>query len=375
MCASCGKLMGIVDECPYCGADNRKVGLRLKRAAAKSKGSGSAYPVTLGFVIVNVFIFALAIAIGGFGSGGGGMEIATPNVELQFRLGLLYGPAVAAGDWWRLVMPIFLHLGVLHVFFNTYILWVAGRHVETEVGSRLTFMVYMAAGLLGFVASYFAGIGGAGASGAVMGLLGFLVVRRRLVDGHFRSPVTLWVIQLIVLTAIFGLVVSRVNNVAHLVGFVTGAGLAWLLTTVRMKKLGAALIMLTTAALAVLTVAAMAAMLLSLSGGTGADVQQVNACVGAAENALTAARRSVDPDLAQKAIDCFAAAPTLAGDAADAQQQLAKQLKVARDAHGDGDTAGEQQATHEIEQALIQFVTWLNHNAPRYGLSRTQGAM
>jgi len=370
MCASCGKLMGVVDECPYCGADNRKVGVRLKRVARSLEGGGrGAAPVTRGFVILNVFLFVAAIAIGGVSAaGGGGLEIATPDVGLQFRLGLLYGPAVDAGDWWRLIMPIFLHLGVLHVFFNSYILWVAGQHVEAEIGPRLMFLVYMAAGILGFVGSYFAGIGGAGASGAVSGLLGFLLVRRRLVDGDFRHPLTQWVIQLTVITAIFGLIVSRVNNVAHLVGFLTGGGFAWMLTRVRLSRRGAAGLMFATLGTAVATVAAIVAMLLSLGRGSADDLRQVAICVDQTTEALEDDGRSIAPERATRASECLATAPVLNGDAADAQRVMSTQLKLALDAHAEGDTAAEQAATSEILRARMLFGSWFKQNGARYGL-------
>lgn len=365
MCASCGKLMGVADECPYCGADNKKVSLKIKRVMARAEGGKSAYPVTMGFVIVNVFLFIVAIAIGGLAPSSGLMSLGAPDIEFVYRLGLMYPPAIAAGDWWRLVTPVFLHLGVLHVFFNSYILWVAGRHVEDEVGPRLMFFVYMLAGILGFVASYATGTQlSGGASGAVSGLLGFVLVRRRLVDGDFRNPITMWIIQLIVLTAIFGLVVSRVDNAAHVGGIVSGAAIAWLLTTVRLSKAGAVAIMLLTTGLAVATVVALGSMALSLSRGTTGDLGAVAACMLKASDAVTG-RMGLDPEATTAAIGCLEAAPKLGGAPGDAREQVLAALKLARDARGEGDTVGEQQGIHEVATGFNAFSGWFDHS---YGL-------
>jgi membrane associated rhomboid family serine protease len=355
--------MGVADVCPYCGADNKKVSLKLKRAMARAEGGKTPYPVTMGFVIVNVFMYVLAIAIGGLAPSSGVMSLGAPDIEFVYRLGLMYPPAIAAGDWWRLVTPVFLHLGVLHVFFNTYILWVAGRHVEEEVGPRLMFFVYMATGILGFVASYATGTAlSGGASGAVSGLLGFVLVRRRLVDGDFRNPITMWIIQLIVLTAIFGLVVARVDNAAHVGGIVPGAAIAWLLTRVRLSKAGAVGLMLLTTGLAVVTVVAGVMMGLSLTRGSTKDVDGVTTCMVRASNALTLGGLAVDAGRVQDAITCFSTTGSLGGQASDAREEVISQLKVAADAHARSDTAGEQDATRRVMLGVASYRGWLDEH-------------
>lgn len=360
MCASCGKLMGVGDACPYCGADNKKVALRLKRVAAGGAVK-SAHPVTTALVIVNVFLFLVALGVGGMRPTSGIFDFGAPNVEFAYRLGLMYQPAVAAGDWWRLITPIFLHLGVLHLFFNSYILWVAGRHLESEIGSRLMLMVYLGTGILGFVASYATGtILSGGASGAISGLLGFLIVRRRLVDGDFRNPLTMWIIQLIVLTAIFGVVVSRVDNAAHLGGFVSGALVALLLTKVRMGKGGALGLMLVTTGLVVATGVAAAQMGLSLTRGSSADVDGVTTCMVHASNAFDKEGLYVDQGKVGDLIDCFGTTASLGGEAAGARDEVIGQLKVAKDAHEHADAAAAQDASRRVREGVQRYRKWLD---------------
>jgi|GEM_PF-979732 len=371
MCASCGKLMGVADECPYCGADNKKVSLRLKRAAAAGAGK-SAHPVTTGLVVANAFLFLVALVVGGLQPVSGFFDFGAPDSEMLFRLGSLFPPAVEAGDWWRFITAMFLHGSLLHVFFNMYILWVAGRHMEGEIGSRLMFFVYMTTGIAGFVASYMTGtVETLGASGAVSGVLGFVLVRRRLVDGTFRNPITMWIIQLIVLTAVFGLLVARVDNAAHIGGFVLGAGFAWLLTTVKLSKVGAIGIMLLTTGLVVTTIAAAVSMGLSLTEGSGGDIIGVDRCAREGAQALVRDGIGVDPTAASKAIACFNDTASLGGDAADAREEMIAGLRDAVDAHQGSDVAGEQEAARRFGEGFVAFQSWVRRNAPRFKLMVT----
>ncbi len=375
MCGSCGKLMGVVDVCPYCGADNKRVRVRLKRAVSGrslEKGLG-AYPVTTFMVGANVLLFLVTMLYGG-AEPARGLEVVSTNGEALLRLGAHHSLAIASGEWWRLITAVFLHGGLVHVFFNSFILWIAGRHLEAEFGPRLMFLIYMLSGVLGFVGSYFFGITFTiGASGAVSGILGALLVRRWLVDGNLRHPITTWVIQLIVITAIYGLAVNTVNNVAHVVGFVTGAGLAFALTKLRLPKLVAVGLMLLTTALGVATVIAFGAMALGLTKGGGEDVRQALACTNKALVAvvITGEAREAEaiiPELAKVALTCLDELPTIDGDADDALDAIESGLRLAIEAHLDGDRPEEQRGGNEALVGQRRFIAWLEANHARYNL-------
>lgn len=240
MCPSCGKLAGIGERCPYCGTSLGGV-VNAVRTAARSTATRGGHRVTLGLVIANVLVYFLVVMVGGQELAEGGMEILVPNQLTLTRLGLQDPALVEAGEWWRLVMPIFLHLGILHIVMNTLVLWVTGRWLEEDIGGWAFFFMYIAAGVAGFALSQVVGLGGGGASGAVAGILGCTIVKRRLSDGNFRAPVTAQAIQLVVLNGIFGLMVSKVNNYAHLGGLLTGAALGVVIWWAESKRFGARL--------------------------------------------------------------------------------------------------------------------------------------
>ena len=81
---------------------------------------------------------------------------------------------VKAGEWWRLVASVFLHVGPLHLLFNMYALYLFGAFVERLAGRWEMFVVFMVAGICGSAASTWLGNPplSAGASGGIMGLIG-----------------------------------------------------------------------------------------------------------------------------------------------------------------------------------------------------------
>src|SRR5262249_62026124 len=95
-----------------------------------------------------------------------------------------------SGEWFRLITPIFIHAGLLHLLLNSYALWVVGTQVEKLYGSARFLLIYLLAGVGGVAGSYFGPIiihksfdsPSVGASGARFGL--FCV---RAVVG-FRDP-------------------------------------------------------------------------------------------------------------------------------------------------------------------------------------------
>ncbi|MDP6942919.1 MAG: rhomboid family intramembrane serine protease, partial [Myxococcota bacterium] len=280
--------------------------MKLRRVAgAMGDAEGGGLTVTHAFIIVNVFLFATGLVVGGTGPNVG-FDVFTPNLEVAFRMGLQNTRAIDAGHWWRLVLPIFLHLGLMHVAFNCYMLNFAGRLIEEDLGGHLTFVIAMGSGLAGTLGSYAFDIGGGGASGAVLGLIGAVLVRRRLLDGNFRHPMTQQLIFLLGLNVVFWLFMSaHINHVAHGAGFVTGGALTWVCSRKRLGKRAAVSVLVTSWALAALTLVAFGAMVMSLFAGSTADVNAANACWRDTEDALATVSGAFDPERIGKAADCL----------------------------------------------------------------------
>jgi membrane associated rhomboid family serine protease len=128
------------------------------------------------------------------------------------------------GEWWRLVTAAFLHGSFLHIAFNMYVLFALGPTLERILGHGRYVTLYLLAALGGGVASYvFSDIRtvSVGASGAIFGLMGALVVAGR----RLRYDITQVLILLGINVAI-GFFSPGVDWRAHLGGLVTGAVVA-----------------------------------------------------------------------------------------------------------------------------------------------------
>jgi membrane associated rhomboid family serine protease len=128
---------------------------------------------------------------------------------------------IADGEWWRVVTSGFLHLGPIHIASNMFALWVLGRDMETVLGRGRFLALYLISLLGGSAAVVVFNAPNqpvAGASGAVFGLMGgLLVVLLRL-----KRPVG-QVIGLIVINIVISQVVPGISLTAHIGGLVVGA--------------------------------------------------------------------------------------------------------------------------------------------------------
>ena len=129
-----------------------------------------------------------------------------------------------SGQYWRLVTPIFLHFGVLHIFFNMHWMWGLGRYIEFVRGTtRFGALVFIVAVVSNVAQLYWSGPNFGGMSGVVFGLMGYAWMKGKtqphqgigLSQDQFVYSVFFMVMCM---TGIFG----NVANACHFAGFVTG---------------------------------------------------------------------------------------------------------------------------------------------------------
>lgn len=139
-----------------------------------------------------------------------------------FEHGALFGPYVAQGEWWRLVTGAFLHSGVMHLGFNMLLLWFLAQEMEPVLGPwrfTLIYAVSLAGGALG-VMLLSPNQPTVGASGAVFGLMGALVVLQvRARQNPWRSGI----LGLVLVNVLFTFAVPGISVGGHLGGLLTGA--------------------------------------------------------------------------------------------------------------------------------------------------------
>ncbi len=152
---------------------------------------------------------------------------STRSVLTLLEAGADYGPLVRAGEAWRLLTAVFLHIGLLHLVFNVLAVLVIGRWVEPEIGAARTLSVFLLSGILGNVVSLVF-LGGpelisAGASGGAMGLAGCAAALRLPRRRDRTAARQLSALLLVIGATVFlGLVEEGIDNGAHLGGLAAG---------------------------------------------------------------------------------------------------------------------------------------------------------
>ncbi len=211
-----------------------------RRQFNRARGAYATYAalVTWAIIATDVGVFLVDAALGGFtgmalfGSGG-------PLVEA----GAIYGPAVAAGEWWRIFTSAFLHLGLLHIAFNMYALWLFGPIIEQMYGHFEYAVAYLLCAAGGSVLTILLAPQqpAAGASGAIFGLLGmaFVVSRRRhLVLGPQARAIVSQAGTLLFLNLIITFASPRISWTGHLGGLLIGVVIGWLLVPSQAATMG-----------------------------------------------------------------------------------------------------------------------------------------
>ena len=145
------------------------------------------------------------------------------------RFGANVPDMVRAGEWWRLVSSIFLHVGMMHLFFNLYACYLFGGFVERFSGAWEMWAVFLFSGLCGSAASAFLGAHAvsAGASGGIFGLIAaatLIALRfRGLFPPSVRKMYLFQFLFIIVINFAYGMAEPHIDNLAHAGGFVGGA--------------------------------------------------------------------------------------------------------------------------------------------------------
>jgi len=139
----------------------------------------------------------------------------------------LFAPHVTNGELWRLITAGFLHGSIIHLLLNVYILWFIGCQLENILGSIRFAIIYFVSLIGGSIASYlFSPFGtySVGASGAIFGLMGAMLVVGRKIQIDISQITTL-----VLINVVLGFVISGIDWRAHLGGLAAGALITWLL--------------------------------------------------------------------------------------------------------------------------------------------------
>lgn len=188
------------------------------------------YPVTDGLLLVTGLVF-LVMQLVRFG------QATWPQTIYDF--GGMYGQAILIdpSQLWRLVTPIFVHIGWEHLAFNSLALWGLGHQLEGVFGSRRFLLVYLLSGIMGnaFVFCLTPSVVGAGASTSLFGLFAGVSLLRRFSRSSYIQALGQRYVVLLGLNLILGLFTPSISLAGH-VGGAIGGCLVVLFLPPRMEK-------------------------------------------------------------------------------------------------------------------------------------------
>jgi rhomboid protease GluP len=176
-------------------------------------------PVTVALVAANVAVFVLTVL--------SGISPLHPTVQQLLRWGANWGPLSLGAQPWRMLTSNYLHVGIIHLFFNMWCLWNLGALAERVFDRWTYFLVYALSGFGGSMVSlwWHPKVIGAGASGAIFGLAGALIATLYLGKLPIPKEAIQKTLRSLLLFAgynlFFGLS-AGIDNSAHLGGLLTG---------------------------------------------------------------------------------------------------------------------------------------------------------
>jgi membrane associated rhomboid family serine protease len=225
MCQVCrGLIEASARECPLCG---RKSVPPARISTANLTSSGNFF--TLVILTINIALFVLMAVVAVRSGSGGEAFVQSPSNGVLDDFGALVPTLARAGQWWRLVTFNFLHIGLMHLMFNSSALFSIGPQVEGIFGSQKFVFAYVATGVGSGVASLLFLPGGtAGASGAIFGLIGLMAVYGYRLGGSLGHGLMRQMLIWAAFGIMFGFFIGA-NNVAHVGGFVAGGALGFVL--------------------------------------------------------------------------------------------------------------------------------------------------
>ena len=173
--------------------------------------------VTITFVAINVIVYLLLELVGD-----------TENSNFMIQMGAVWPPYVKDGEYWRLLTATFMHFGFEHILNNMLVLICAGPILEQALGSIRYLFLYLIAGIGGSTLSYLQMLHSgeysvaAGASGAILGIIGALLWIVIVHKGRYESLTGRGLVFMIVISLYYGITSGDVDNWAHAGGLIMG---------------------------------------------------------------------------------------------------------------------------------------------------------
>ena len=179
--------------------------------------------ITYGILIINCIIFVLTFLYN-VKNGNALIDSLFGNSHAALHtFGGLKASLVRNGEYFRLITAAFNHNGLFHLLFNSYALYVIGSQLESYIGKLKYIIVYLVSAISGsLLAMALSDAWGAGASGAIFGLLGAILYFGYHYRVYLGTVIRSQIIPLILINLTIGFLSPEISNSAHIGGLIGG---------------------------------------------------------------------------------------------------------------------------------------------------------
>lgn len=169
--------------------------------------------ITYSLIFINILVFILMYILGN-----GSYDVST-----LLNFGALNSTLVKNGEIYRLLTCSFIHIGLIHLFFNMYALYIIGPQLESFYGKIKFLIIYLFSAIIGslFSSIFTTGVS-AGASGAIFGLFGSLLYFGYHYRVYLGNVIRSQIIPLLLFNFILGFMLKGIDISAHIGGLVGG---------------------------------------------------------------------------------------------------------------------------------------------------------
>ena len=149
----------------------------------------------------------------------------TLDNKVLYQNGAILGQYFTPTEWWRLITPVFVHIGVDHLISNMILLISLGPIIESTIGRTKFLLLYLLSGIGGNLAVLYFNpdVLTAGASTALYGLFGFLLIQTFNRQNAVLRNISSTYITIIVINLVYTFTNTHVSVVGHLGGLIAGA--------------------------------------------------------------------------------------------------------------------------------------------------------
>lgn len=211
-------------EGEFYGFDDVSRSVLTKSTMVKKKFTLMSMVITLSIMFLNILIYGITAAVSG------SLDI---NIFVLVEYGAKVNELIDQGQYYRLFTSAFLHADFMHILFNMYALFALGKIVEEAMGRWRMILIYTVSAITGGYMSYlYTPNVAVGASGAIFGLLGAILIIALFGRQKSMKPMFSRIMIVLAINLFSGFSSSNIDNFGHIGGLIGGVAITFIIVMI-----------------------------------------------------------------------------------------------------------------------------------------------